>query len=181
MAIFLKCSHKAFSWFVRKRGIESHHPLLIQALVLLEKGPTLMTSPNFSYLLKAPSLNTVLLGPSSYEWGRDTDQFTSPTIPNIATTIKTTISPTTTPLTPCIPQCPMHHHQCPGHHAPFIPTFFHLGCSNYTTDSVACKLQKFSPHHCGGSKSQTRVPEWLGCGESPPGCGRQTLLHPHVT
>lgn len=50
----------------------------------------------------------------------------------------------------------------------------------YTTDRVARKLQKFIPHHCGGWKSQVRVPEWLGSGESPPGCGRQTLLRPHM-
>ena len=62
----------------------------------------------------------------------------------------------------------------------FIPAFFQSGCSNYTTDRVARKLQKFISHHCRGWKSQVRVPEWLGSGESPPGCGQQTLLHPHM-
>lgn len=121
-----------------------------------------------------------MLGASSYEWGRDTDQFTSPAILNIATTMKTTTSPTTTPLTPCVPHCPVHHHQCLCHHATSSLPSSNPGCSNYTTDRVAHKLQKFIPHHCGGWKSQVRVPEWLGSGESPPGCGRQTLLRPHM-
>lgn len=82
-----------------------------------------MTSPSTVTLLKALSLNTVIHRYTSYEWGRDTDQFTSPTILNIATTIKTTISPTTTPLTrafltaPCTtqkfqlwPPCRLHPH-----------------------------------------------------------------------
>ena len=37
-------------------------PLLIRTLVLLDYGPTLMTSFNLNYLLKALSSNTVTLG-----------------------------------------------------------------------------------------------------------------------
>lgn len=48
---------------------------LIRTLILLNQGPSLMTSFNLNHFLRAPFLNTVTLGDraSRYEFGQDTN------------------------------------------------------------------------------------------------------------
>lgn len=54
MATFLLCPHMTFPLCVGIAGVS----LLIRTPTILDQGPTLMTSFNLNYSLKAPSPNT---------------------------------------------------------------------------------------------------------------------------